>query len=161
TPTPTYFIPPTPGQVSVIDTASGSVLATIGTELYPNAIAVSADGAHAFVSNRRFIAEGPPCSISPPAACDGIVSVVDTASNRVTTGFSTALQPAAVAADPHIGRAYVAHQVPDQQLYRLRAALTIIDVDSFHVTTIVLSGFQPHGVAVNPVTSRAYVTVDN
>jgi len=54
--------------VSVIDTASNTVTATVPVGNFPNGVAVTPDGAHVYVAN----------------VVDGTVSVIDTASNAAT-----------------------------------------------------------------------------
>jgi YVTN family beta-propeller protein len=66
----------TPGStVSVIDTTSNTVTATIDLGQEPYGVAITPDGRHAYVTNH-----------AAPAAHGSTISVIDTTSNTVTCG---------------------------------------------------------------------------
>src|SRR5438309_77550 len=80
--------------VSVIDTATNTVVATIPVRLFPGELAITPDGTRAYVT-------------SPGGAT---VSVIDTATNTVvaTINFPFGVSPYGVAITPDGTRAYVA-----------------------------------------------------
>src|SRR2546427_1836784 len=69
------------GTVSVIDTASNTVTATVSVGSFPNGVAVTPDGARVYVAN----------------IFGNSVSVIDTASNNVTTTVDGGASPIGVA----------------------------------------------------------------
>jgi YVTN family beta-propeller protein len=79
--------------VSVIDTASNTVVATVPVGRQPFGVAITPDGVHAYVANR----------------IDSTVSVIDTASNTVVTTVPVGLDPDGVAIAPAGAHAYVAN----------------------------------------------------
>jgi YVTN family beta-propeller protein len=82
------------GTVSVIDTATNMVVATVPVGSTPIAVAVTPDGKHAYVVNQG----------SSPG-----VSVIDTASNTVVATISAGSGPTGVAVTPDGKHAYVAN----------------------------------------------------
>ena len=69
--------PPPPGDVSVIDTATNTVVATVVVGQGPRAVAITPDGVHAYVTNFLdfLTVDGIPV--------DGSVSVIEIATNTV------------------------------------------------------------------------------
>jgi|GEM_PF-5180766 len=118
--------------VSVIDTASGSVIGdpiTVGAT--PGALAVSPDGAHVYV-----------------VCGDGTVSVIDTATSTVVPiTISTALS-GGIAISPDGAWVYVADAANDR--------VAVINSATNAVTGIAV-GLSPSDVAVNSVGTRVYV----
>jgi YVTN family beta-propeller protein len=86
-----------PGIVSVIDTATNAVSATIPVVGNPIGIAVSPDGSRVYVTNNR----------SP-----GTVLVIDTTSNAVTAIVPGGSFPFGVAVTPDGGKVYFTNRVP-------------------------------------------------
>jgi YVTN family beta-propeller protein len=93
------------GTVSVIDTATNTVTATIPVGSTPEVVAVSPDGARVYVTNYwdgvtevngKIVSWGP-----------GTVSEIDTATNTVTTTMTVGRLPRGVAVSPDSTRAYV------------------------------------------------------
>jgi len=134
------------GNVSVIDTATNTVVATVTVGNMPIAVAITPNGAFAYVTNFT----------------EGSVSVIDTAINRrsdpalasgsdsrgpsvvatVTVGIG--LGPLGVAITPDGDSAYVANSVSD--------SISVIDTETNTVPTTVLLalGSGPMGVAITP-----------
>src|SRR5258708_5527843 len=79
-----------PPSVSVIDTATYSVVATIPVGQYPAGVAITPNGAFAYVANFN----------------SNNVSVIDTATNTVTTTVPRVLNPLGVATTPNRAFAY-------------------------------------------------------
>src|ERR1017187_594599 len=79
-------------SVSVIDTSSNTVVATVGVGSQPNGVAITPDGTRAYVANGG-----------------GDVWVIDTSSNTVVATVGVGSQPNGVAITPDGTRAYVAN----------------------------------------------------
>jgi YVTN family beta-propeller protein len=77
----------TSNSVSVIDTASNTVVATVGVGMNPFGVAITPDGTRAYVTN----------------ANSSSVSVIDTASNTVVATVGVGGLPEGVAITPGIG----------------------------------------------------------
>src|SRR5437762_1855554 len=121
------------GTVSVIDTASNTVMATVPVGNFPNGVAVTPDGAHVYVAN----------------VVDGTVSVIETAGNTVTATVPVGLFPFGVAVTPDGAHVYVANQGGGN--------VSVIATASNTVTATVTVGPSPTGVAVTPDGTRVYV----
>jgi YVTN family beta-propeller protein len=124
-------------NVSVIDTATNTVVATVLVGNFPSGVAVTPDGKHVYVTNSG----GP-----------GSVSVIETASNMVvaTIAFPVGL-PSAVAITPDGKHAYVANFTSN--------TVSVIDTaTNMVVGTPIPVGMTPFGVAVTPDGTQAYVT---
>ena len=78
--------------VSVIDTATNTVIATVNVGSTPNGIAVSPDGTKVYVTNFHSVT----------------VSVIDTATDTVTSTVDVGSAPRGVAANPDGTKVYVA-----------------------------------------------------
>src|SRR6266513_240416 len=121
------------GTVSVIDTASNTVMATVPVGLFPIGVAVTPDGAHVYVANQG----------------GGNVSVIATASNTVTATVTVGPSPTGVAVTPDGTRVYVANDGD--------GTVSVIDTASNGVIATVTVGGGPVGVAVTPDGARVYV----
>ncbi|WP_415803453.1 YncE family protein, partial [Bacillus albus] len=87
-----------PGNtVSVIDTATNTVLTTITVGRAPNGVAITPNGTRVYVANQR----------------DDNVSVIDTAINTVIDTVSVGDRPLSVAITPDGTRAYVTNAGDD------------------------------------------------
>jgi YVTN family beta-propeller protein len=80
--------------VSVIDTASNTVTATVPVGLFPQGVTVTPDGAHIYVANFH----------------QNTVSVIATASNTVTATVTVGASPNGVAVTPDGAHVYVANE---------------------------------------------------
>ncbi len=118
--------------VSVIDTASNTVTATVPVGNFPNGVAVTPDGAHVYVAN----------------VFDNAVSVIDTATNTVTATVKVGLIPWGVAVTPDGAHVYVANFSDN--------TLSVIATASNTVTATVTVGVNPTGVAVTPDGAHVY-----
>ena len=125
------------GSVSVVNTTTNMVIATIPVDFGPFDAAVTANGATLYVTNTT----------------SGTVSIINTATNAVTGAITVASGPVgiAVTTTPNGEFAYV-------------AGLTTDSVQIINTATNVLSptqiavGFDPFGVEANPSANRIYVT---
>ncbi len=118
--------------VSVIDTATGSAVATIPVGNDPYGVAVSRSG-KAYVTNE----------------IDNTVSVIDTANNAVTATVPVGVHPRGVAISPDGGKVLVADTRDD--------TVTFIDTASNTPTTTTSVGDTPLSVAFDPYGTVAYV----
>jgi YVTN family beta-propeller protein len=119
--------------VSVIDTATDSVGATVTVGLNPLGVAVSPDGSRVYVTNYG----------------SGTVSVIDTATDSVGATVTVGLNPAGVAASPDGSRVYAANYGS--------GTVSVIDTANDTVGATVTVGLNPAGVAASPDGSRVYV----
>ena len=99
------------GKVSVIDAATNSVIASFAPEKTAVAdvfnlavgVAISPDGARAFVTVNTYLYDG------PKFAATGGIAVIDTATNTVTKTLDLFSLPGAIALSPDGSRAYAAN----------------------------------------------------
>ncbi len=119
-------------NVSVIDTATNTVTATVNVGNSPDGLAINPAGTRVYVVNTY----------------SHNVSVIDTATNTVTATVNVGYYPRAVAADEI--NAYVANTGGSN--------VSVIDIATNTVTASVKVGLYPIGVAVNPAGTRVYVT---
>ncbi len=167
------------GNVSVIDTASNTVVATVAVGNSPYSLSVNPAGTRVYVTNNSdhsvsvidtasntvtatvllavgFLPYG--VAINPAGTrvyvgntdYSGSVSVIDTASNSVTATVAVGHNPRGVAVNPSGTRVYVANYLSN--------SVSVIDTASNTVTATVAVGILPYGVAVNPAGTRVYVT---
>jgi YVTN family beta-propeller protein len=139
-----YIVNWASGNVSVIDTASNTVSTTIsvGTGSFPRKVAVSPDGRHAYITHDS------PYSASTnktPAK----VSVIDIASNTVTTTIPLGINALGVAVSPDGRHAYITNADS--------STVSVIDTTYNTVTTTIPVGSGPKDVAVTPDGRHAYV----
>ena len=121
------------GTVSVIDTGTNAVVATVAVGGGPEGTAVNHTGSRVYVSNFS----------------SASVSVIDTATNTVTATVPVGTQPDGIAVNPAGTFVYGANFGG--------ATVSVIDAASDTVTATIPVGTQPLGVAVNPTGTRAYV----
>ena len=130
------------GTVSVISTASNSVVATVtvgaGSDLSsPQFVAITPNGKHVYVANMN----------------SNNVSVIRTASNTVVATSAELITPAGIAITPDGTHAYVANNVAGN--------VSVIDTHTNTVVANVPVGGFPDGVAVTPDGKHAYVASDS
>jgi YVTN family beta-propeller protein len=163
-------------NVSVINTTTNTVTATIPVGPNPTGVAVHPAGTRVYVVNQS----GDSVSVVDTAANTVIttvpvgsfptgvavnpagtriyvtnqsgnnVSVIDAASNAVVATVAVGLSPVGVAVNPAGTRVYVANQSANN--------VTVVDAASNSVIATVPVGASPAGVVVNPAGSRAYIT---
>ena len=121
-------------SVSVIDTATYKVVTTIPVGQYPAGVAITPNGAFAYVANFN----------------SNNVSVIDTATNTVTATVTVGTNPLGVAITPNGAFAYVTNFASN--------AVSVIDTVTNTVTASVGVGTSPQGVAITPNGAFAYVT---
>ena len=120
------------GTVSVID--GSTVVATIPVGNRPRGVAVSADGARAYVALGK----------------DDAVAVIDVAARRVIDRIPVGTDPEQVALSPDGRTVYVSNEALD--------SATAVAVAGHAVRFRVPVGREPEGVVVNPGGTKLYVT---
>jgi YVTN family beta-propeller protein len=131
------------GAVSVIDTGDGTVTTlTVGS--LPQAVAISPDGAFAYVTNQG----------------SGTVSVIDTATNEVLAPIEVGRQsnslPEGIATSPDGSHLYVTYGYrPGTDVGPGEVA--VIGAASRQVEKRIAVGEEPAGIAVTPDGTKAYV----
>ena len=120
-------------SVSVIDTATNSVTATVPVGTCPSGVAVNPEGTEAYVANTM----------------DSTVSVIDTAINNITATVPVGLCPIGVAVNPSGTKVYVANMAA--------STVSVIDTTTNNVTATV-SVERPYGITVNSAGTKVYAT---
>ena len=120
--------------VSVIDTVTNNVVAKIPVGLSPFDIAITPDGARAYVANQGI---------------SNFVSVIDIATNSVVETIPGGRTPVGVAITPDGTRAYVTNDFSN--------TVSVIDAATNTVVATIPVGIAPFGVAITPDGTRAYV----
>jgi len=122
------------GTVSVIDTATNTVTATVSAGSFPYGVAVNPDGIKVYVTN----------------VYSNTVSVIDTSTNTVTATVPVGKRPMGVAVTPDGEKVYVTGGDS--------STVSVIDTATNTVTAKVKVGNAPWGVAANPDGTKVYVT---
>jgi YVTN family beta-propeller protein len=128
----------TTGFVTVINTQTQTIVTpsiTVGS--HPFGVAVTPDGAFAYVTN------GAP-------GTENSVSVINTSTNAVTKTISVGSNPTGVAVNPGGSFAYVTNAGD--------GTVSVISTATNTVTNTISAGSAPYFVAFTPDGSRAYVT---
>jgi YVTN family beta-propeller protein len=129
--------------VSVIDTGTNTVVATVPIGTFPIGVAVAPDGKHAYVTN--FLSNN--------------VSVIDTASNTVVAMVPVGPAPSSGVAITLAGKhVYVANSADFGPVGA--GSVSVIDTATNTVEATVPLGSYPTGVAVAPDGKYAYVAND-
>jgi len=131
--------------VSVINVGSNKVVATVTVGTLPAGVAITPDGKHAYVTNRR----------------DGTVSVIDTETHTELTTVPVQYHPANVAITPDGSRAYVTNFGDPLPIPGTTVSVIDTDPSSLTFNTVVATipgvGPGPLGVAVTPDGAHVYV----
>jgi YVTN family beta-propeller protein len=122
--------------VSVIATATNTVVATVSVGTTPFGVAITPDGTHVYVANN--------------VAQDATVSVIATATNTVVATIPVGSRVVWVAITPDGTHAYVTNQDAN--------TVSVIATATNTVVATVSVGSGPVGVAITPDGTHAYVT---
>jgi len=122
-----YVINSSNNSVSVIDTATNMVTATVYVGYYPWGVAVTPDGKSVYVTNGD----------------SDTVSVIDTTTNAVTANVSVGDYPRGVAVTPDGNRVYAANFSSN--------TVSVIDTSTNTVSATVAVGIKPLGISIGPV----------
>jgi YVTN family beta-propeller protein/autotransporter-associated beta strand protein len=120
--------------VSVINTATNTVVATIPVGIVPELLAISPDGTRVYVPNQG----------------SNTVSVINTATNSVVATIPAGSQPVGAGVTPDGARVYVTNINANM--------VSVINTATNTVIAAIPVGVNPTGVAVTPDGTRAYVT---
>jgi uncharacterized repeat protein (TIGR01451 family) len=120
------------GTVSVIDTETKNVTATMNVGSGPFGVAVTTDGTKVYVANKG----------------DGTVSVIDAASNTVTATVNVGNEPIGIAVSPDGKKVYVTNTNIN--------TVSVIDTATNTVISNVNVGNHPLGIVVSPDGTKAY-----
>lgn len=124
--------------VSVVDTATKTVTATIPVGKQPFGIAVSPNGTRVYVANSG----------------DDNVTVIDTATNQPIGGtIATGDDPIAIAVSPDGSHALVSNSSED--------SVSLLDLGTGLPVSTAGVGDRPYGIAFTPDGTRAYVANNN
>ena len=122
------------GAVTIIDTATNTVSATVPFSSPPLGAAVSADGQRVYVT--RCLANN--------------LSIIDGATQMLTTSVAVGTCPFAVALDPPGTRAYVSNHFD--------STVSVVDtVTGAAIATVGTDALFPTGLVVHPTGARLYV----
>lgn len=142
-------------NISVIDPATDSVIATIEVGMRPRGVKVSPDGRRVYVA----LSGSPKC---PPTMADAEcakkvadrsqdgVAVVDVTSRKVAKILPAGIDPETFDVSPDGRTLYVSNEDA--------GTLTIVDVASGKATTNVKTGREPEGVTIAPDGKTVWVT---
>lgn len=122
------------GTVSVIDTTSDTVAATIKVGNDPYGVAVTKDGKKVYVTDYKAYK----------------VSAIDTTTNKVTSTVPVGKTPVGVAVTPDGKKTYVANEADN--------TVSVIDTATNKAKTTVKVGSNPYGISVAPDGKKVYVT---
>jgi len=123
------------GNVSVIDTATNILVATIPVGNIPINLAITPDGTRVYVAN---------------GSSDN-VSVIDTATNILVATIPVGADPSGVVITPDGTRVYVANGSSDN--------VSVIDTATNILVATIPVGAGPSGVAITPIVERAIPTL--
>ena len=121
------------GTVSVIDTSTNTVTATVHVGSYPTGVSVNPAGKTVYVTN----------------TLSDTVSVIDTSTHNVTSTVAVGSSPVGVSVNPAGTMVYVANCDDD--------TVSVIDTSTNTVTSTVPVGNDPSGVSFNPAGTKVYV----
>ncbi len=121
-------------NISVIDTATDTVIATVNVGSCPVGVAVNPMETMVYVANYG----------------SNNVSVIDTANDTVVATVNVGVNPYGVAVNPKGTKGYVANYGSNN--------FSVIDTANDTVTATVNVGSNPVGVAVDPAGTKVYVT---
>jgi YVTN family beta-propeller protein len=125
------------GTVSVIDTATSTLVDTVHVGNSPWGVAVSADGTKVYVTNHD----------------SNNVSIINAENDIVTATVPVGSSPWGIAVNPAGTKVYVANIGSNN--------VSVIDTATNTVTATVLVGQSPNGIAVTPDGTKVYVTNGN
>ncbi len=129
------YITAKPSSVTVINTSTDRVVATVTVGNDPFGVAITPDGTSAYVANSG----------------SGSMSVIDTTSRTVVATIIVGGRPQAIAFTPDGSRAYVTNSTGSPPY------VSVIDTSSRAVIAIVPVGGSPVGVAITVDGAAAYV----
>lgn len=131
------------GTVSVVNTATNTVVSTIPVGAFPFAVAVSADGKRVYITNEY----------------SKSVSVINTANNTVMATVTVGTYPDGAAVSPDGTRAYITNN--SDGIIIGGNTVSVINTLTNSVISTVTVGPNPLGVSVSPNGAFVYVANSN
>src|SRR3989442_402718 len=153
-----YVVDNATNSIRVINTLTKMVVAVIPVQWSPFGVAITPNGAFAYVTNTGMICDF--CPVSQPPS----VSVIDTASYKVVATIPVGQYPAGVAITPNGAFAYVANfnsnnvSVINTATNSVTATVTVITTATTVVVATVGVGGKPESVAITPDGFFAYTS---
>jgi gliding motility-associated-like protein len=129
-----------PGNVSVVNTATNTVVSNITTGSNPFGVSVNPDGSKVLVTNFG----------------SNTVSVISTVTNTVIATITVGSQPMGIVASPDGSKVYVVNQ-GSLLTPGIPGTLSVIDAATNTVIATVTLALQPQGVCISPDGSKVYV----
>jgi YVTN family beta-propeller protein len=123
-------------SVSVINTATNGIVATVPVGIYPAAVAVTPDRGHVYVVNQAT------CQDSDCLSQPSNVSVISTATNSVIATVPVGSYPTGVAITPDGTRAYATNLA--------NGSISVINTASNLVVATIPGLSGPTGIAITP-----------
>jgi YVTN family beta-propeller protein len=128
--------------VSVIDTATNTISATIPVGIFPNGVVVTPDGTKVYVANDF----------------GNTVPVIDTATNTVIATIPVGNAPLGVAVTPDGTKVYVANRPNTVSVVdTATSTVSVVDTATNTVSATIPVGNGPVGIAVKPDGSEVYL----
>ncbi len=121
-------------NISVIDTDTNKVTATISVGSNPIGVVIDPNGTKIYVVN----------------AYSNDVSIIDTATNKITATVPVGSSPQGIAVSPNGTKVYVANHNSNN--------VSVIDTSANTVVSTLNTGKYPEGVAVSPDGKKIYIT---
>ena len=151
------------GTVSVIDTATNTVVATVQMQNFPFQIAITPDGAFAYVT--EFLGDPAPThqhralAHAPQQQALVLLEVIDIATNQIVSSIANLNAPSAVAISPNGAFAYVADMCPPND----NPCVEVVSTSNNQIITTVpipaATPFSEGSIAVTPDGSLVCVGV--
>ena len=129
-----YIANTTANTVSVINTVTNNVVASIPVGDYPQGVSASPDGSKVYVSNYR----------------DNDLSVISTYTNTVIATITVGPDPFGLASSPDGSHLYVTNTLSNN--------IVVVNTATNKIEASITVGARPVGMAINPDGSRVYVT---
>jgi gliding motility-associated-like protein len=129
-----YIANTSSGTVSVINTATQVVIATITAGTNPIGVSVSPDGSKAYVTNQG----------------SSTISVINTTTNTVIATIPVGAIPAGISVSPDGSRAYVTNYSS--------GSVSVINTANNTVISTITVGTNPYNISASPNGSKVYVT---
>jgi YVTN family beta-propeller protein len=129
-----YITNSSSNNVSVIDTSSNAVVATVPVGNGPSGVAVNSSGTRVYVANTN----------------SNTISVINTATNTVIATIGPVSGPIGVAVNTAGTRLYVANNLSN--------TVSVIDTSTNAIITSIVVGSAPYDIVVNSANTRTYVS---
>ncbi len=134
-----YGFDETNDNITVIDTSSNNIVATIPVGKTPLALSINPVGTRVYVPNFM----------------SNTVSVIDTSINEVIATIAVGMSPSFVAVNPSGTLAYVTNW---ESTFLTSSTISVIDTSTNNVVTTITVGNSPNGIVINPTGTYIYVS---